>query len=82
MGIGGLDPSAYAERSVASNDFNTIKAAALALMAGGDKSAVFVAGMADGYLFWNTNANHTTIEAGVRLAGVHTLAGFQVSDLT
>ena len=67
---------------MASNNFNTIKAAATALMAGGNKSAVFVAGMADGYLFWSTDANHTTIEAGIRLAGVNTLAGFQVTDLT
>ena len=51
-------------------------------MADGDKSAVFVAGMADGYLFWNTDANPTTIEAGVRLAGVNTLAGLQITDLT
>jgi Ca2+-binding RTX toxin-like protein len=82
VGAGGLAASAYAETSVNSNNFNTVLAAATALMADGTKSAVFVAGSANGWLFWNTDSNHTTIEEGARLNGVTTLAGFQVTDLS
>jgi len=32
---------------------------------------VFVASRANGWLFWNTDSNHTTIEEGASLNGGH-----------
>jgi len=49
-------------------------------MVGGVK-AVFVAGSANGWLFWNTDADLRIPEEGVRLTGLNSTAAFQLNDL-
>jgi Ca2+-binding RTX toxin-like protein len=72
--------SAYAEITVASNVFATLKTTAEAQMVGGVK-AVFVAGSANGWLFWNTDATPGTAEEAVLLAGMNSLSAFALGDL-
>ena len=57
--------------------FNSAKADMAANLA---VKAVFVAGSADGWLFWDTNGDHTPDEA-LRLVGLKTLAAFAAGDL-
>jgi Ca2+-binding RTX toxin-like protein len=77
----GLPALSYAEASVASNSFNDILNAATVAMAGGNKSAVFVAGSVHGWLFWNTDANPQTPDEGVRLNFANNISAFQIGDL-
>jgi hypothetical protein len=78
---GSAPASAYAEIAVASNVFATLKAAAEAQMAGGVK-AVFVAGSANGWLFWNTDTTAGTAEQAVALTARTSLNDFAVGDLS
>jgi hypothetical protein len=50
-------------------------------MAGGVK-AVFVAGSANGWLFWNTDTTADTAEQAVALTGKTSLTDFAVGDLS
>lgn len=81
VGAGGLAASAFAAVSVASDNFNRATAAATAAMAGGDKSAVFVAGVTNGWLFWNTDSNPQTPDQSVRLDGFNSVSAFQSTDV-
>ncbi len=77
----GLPTPAYAETTAASTSFGSAKAAALSAMASGAVSVVFVASAADGWLFWNTDANLHTPEQAVRLTGLNTTGHFASGDL-
>ncbi|MCW5735005.1 MAG: M10 family metallopeptidase C-terminal domain-containing protein [Enhydrobacter sp.] len=81
VGGGGLAASAFAAISVASDNFNNVFSAATAAMSGGDKSAVFVAGVTNGWLLWNTDSNLHTPDEGVRLIGGNSLAAFARTDI-
>ena len=81
IGGGGLPLSAYAETTSALNDFSAVTAAASAAMASGTVLAVFVAGPADGWLFWNTDGDSTTAEQAVLLDGLNGTALFGYDDL-
>ena len=81
IGGGGLPLSAYAETTSALNDFSAVTAAASAAMASGTVLAVFVAGPADGWLFWNTDGDATTAEQAVLLDGLNGTALFGYNDL-
>ncbi|QIG49122.1 calcium-binding protein [Nordella sp. HKS 07] len=76
---GGLPQTAYAEASIATNNY----ADALALahsMIGSGQTAAFVAGATDGWLFWDTGGDGI-IDQAIMLKGVHTLGGFAGSDI-
>lgn len=73
--------SAYAEGTIATNSVTDAAAQASALMAGGGKKAVFVAGSGDGFLFWDTDGDLTTAECVIRLNGLNDLNDFARSDL-
>lgn len=73
---GVLDPAAYREVAVASNTFSTLLSAAQSAAAGGGVKAVFVAGVSDGWLFWDTDGTLTTFEGAVRLQGLKGLNAF------
>jgi len=73
--------SAYAEITVASNNFATLKSAAQAQMTA-TVQAVFVAATTNGWLFWNTDANPGTAEEAVMLTGKHSVTNFGVGDLS
>lgn len=73
-------PSAYAEVAVASNSFAVLKSAAEAQMVGSVK-AVFVAGNASGWLFWDTNGTPGAAEEAVALSGRTSLNDFAIGDL-
>lgn len=77
---GSAAASTYAEISVTSNNFATLKSAAEAQMIGGVK-VVFVAGSANGWLFWNTDATRGTAEEAIALTGRTSLGAFAVTDL-
>lgn len=81
IGAGGLLPGAYAETAIGSDDFRSGRDAAAAAMALGAISAAFVAGTTNGWLFWSTDGNNTTIEQAVRLNGANTLGAFDHADL-
>ena len=57
--------------------FNTAKDT---MTANATVKAVFVAGSADGWLFWDTNADHTPDES-IRLVGLNSLTAFAATDL-
>jgi hypothetical protein len=73
--------SAYAEITVASDSIATLKIAAQAQMSA-TVQAVFVAGITNGWLFWNTDANPGTAEEAVILAGKNNVSNFGFGDLT
>ncbi|CAN5384078.1 hypothetical protein BH10PSE6_BH10PSE6_10610 [soil metagenome] len=73
--------SAYAEITVASARFAVLKSAAQAQMTG-TVQAVFVAATANGWLFWNTDANPGTAEEAVMLTGKNNVTNFAFGDLT
>ena len=73
--------SAYAEEAIASNGFNAVLAAAASAMADGQHSVVFIAGSADGWLLWNTDADKRTAEQAVRLVGRNSLGAFDRTDV-
>jgi Ca2+-binding RTX toxin-like protein len=77
----GLSPDRYAEVSTSTASFAGAFDAANSLMADGEHKVVFVAGEKHGWLFWDTDRDMTTIEAGVRLVGLNTLSGFASTDL-
>jgi hypothetical protein len=77
----GLPTEQYAELAVATANFNAIRNAALAEMADGAQRVVFVAGNVDGWLFWSTDTNNTTIEQTVRIDDANTLNAFGWADL-
>jgi serralysin len=73
--------SAYAEITVASDSFATLKSAAQAQMTA-TVQAVFVAATTNGWLFWNTDANPGTAEEAVMLTGKNNVSNFGFGDLT
>jgi Ca2+-binding RTX toxin-like protein len=81
IGSTGLSPGRYAEGSTSATGFAGAFNAATSLMEDGEHKVVFVAGANDGWLFWDTDRDFTTLEEGVRLVGLNTLAGFALTDL-
>ena len=69
-----------ASTSSAAN-FNTALGAAQAEMADGAQRVVFVAGSIDGWLFWSTDSDRTTIEESARLVGLNSVNSFAHGDL-
>jgi Ca2+-binding RTX toxin-like protein len=82
VGAAGLVASGFAVTSAASNAFSDALNAATAAMAGGNKSAVFVAAPSNGWLFWNTDSNPHTADEAVRLNGLNSTSSFHLGDLT
>jgi Ca2+-binding RTX toxin-like protein len=81
IGSLGLPTLAYAETVAASTSFGSARTAALAEMAVGTVSVVFVATAADGWLFWNTDADLHAPEQVVRLTGLSNTGLFAHGDL-
>lgn len=81
MASSGLLAAAFAATTATSNRFSVVLNAATVAMAGGDKSAVFVAAPNNGWLFWNTDGNPHTPEEGVRLLDLNSTSSFHVGDL-
>jgi Ca2+-binding RTX toxin-like protein len=77
----GLPLLGYAETTAASTSFGAAKSAAMAQMASGTVSVVFVASATDGWLFWNTDADLHTPEQVVRLTGLDNTNRFAHGDL-
>ena len=76
---GGLAVSAYAETTVGTNVFADALNAANALSQPGT-SAVFVAGSADGYLFWDSNGD-AVLDQSVVLTGLNSASQFEYFDI-
>jgi Ca2+-binding RTX toxin-like protein len=76
-----LQLSQYAEVAISTNTYVSARSAALAEMADAQQRVVFVAGSADGWLFWNTDGNRTTIEESARLVGLNSVNAFAHGDL-
>jgi Ca2+-binding RTX toxin-like protein len=81
IGAAGLQVSQYAEVLISTNTYVSARSAALAEMADEKQRVVFVAGSADGWLFWNTDADRTTIEESARLIGQNSVNSFAHGDL-
>jgi Ca2+-binding RTX toxin-like protein len=76
---GNLPAAAYAETSIATALYSDALAAANAQMAPG-KTAVFVAGTVDGWLFWDTNGD-SVLDQVVVLKTLTNLASFDSTDI-
>jgi Ca2+-binding RTX toxin-like protein len=76
---GPLASLAYAEGSIATNNFTTALAAANALMSSG-KVAIFIAGSTDGWVFWDSN-NDSVLDQATLLQGHNTTASFDFMDI-
>ena len=76
---GGLPASGYAETSVATTSFATALAAANALTGPGI-AAIFVAGQADGWLFWDSNGD-SSLDQSVLMTGLNSLGAFGPLDI-
>lgn len=77
---GPIAPSAYAEGTIATNDYTTALATANSLMASGTV-AVFVSGTTDGWLFYDTN-NDSILDQATLLHGLNSTAKFDYLDIT
>lgn len=79
--VGGpLASSAYAEGTIATNDYTSALATANSLMASGTV-AVFVAGTTDGWLFYDSN-NDSILDQATLLQGLNSTAKFDYLDIT
>ena len=58
---GGLAASQYAEITIGTAGYNNAFNAAIAEMADAQQRVVFVAGSADGWLFWSTDSDRTPL---------------------
>jgi len=81
IGVNGIPAGQYSEVATTLTTFLGALGVARTEMADGEQRAVFVAGPNDGWLFWSTDADRTTIEEAARLVGVNNLSGFAFGDL-
>lgn len=74
-----LPPAAYAEAATSNTDYASALTVAESLIGGG-RVAVYVAGAADGWLFWDS-VGDGVIDQAVVLKGANSLAAFGTYDI-
>ncbi|GGE00364.1 hemolysin [Polymorphobacter glacialis] len=78
---GSLDATAYAEGSIGTNNFTDALNMARSLFAAGGKTAVFVAGSTDGWVFWDGAGGDNLPDQAIVMTGVNSVDLFSYSQI-